>query len=538
MSFNTGLLDQTKLQEWRRRVKLEKFTMRLDTKDYETDLVKRNVVITTGGLDRPGMMATAKNTFQIDVPYMLKYRRAIKQNLVKSIKTMVEKKQITTVFFKDEASYLEIAELCLVEYADGSKIYNSEYNVQDQRGRAIKAVLKRIGNYISSKDFRALLKVPRSAGAIAVHKENDNALNDIYYFIAELTGNKCIGLTEADKIRAGKLAYTNRVLPRLDLKSTEGRDELHELIWLERIYDKLDRLNKIGVVLWDIPLEIDHSMSLAQIVGALTNDKRVLESTCVIGDKLSDPWFINGVKRITAKTVGTPVFYGSSKSAVALVKGKKLLRTQNLPETATEKEIEEAKRLDKLELALLKKEFATGRFSILKQFKDLLIQNYGIHTPVVHIDLGITNFEIHTNKWKPAGTTLVCTEVFDGKKWVRVFTHKVNYIPDYDKMKTFWATCLVHHLDSDLMEHNLVHNSQYWALDIHDAILCLPGQARIFRESASRRLKYYNTNRKLILNSYMISIGAITDKAYNQLLKLLASVVEAEDLEFSRNCMK
>lgn len=46
--------------------------------------------------------------------------------------------------------------------------------------------------------------------------------------------------------------------------------------------------------------------ALAQVVGALTNDQRILESTCVIGDKLSDPWYIDGVRRVTAKAVGTP----------------------------------------------------------------------------------------------------------------------------------------------------------------------------------------------------------------------------------------
>lgn len=260
MQFNTALLNQAELQEWRRESKLSKFTMRLDTKEYPTDLVKRNGKVMPGGLDRPAMMDSAKRTFEIDTVMLAKYKRPIKQNLVKSIKKMIEKKQISDVFFKDEASYLEVAELCIQEYLTPGVVYNSEYNVQDQRGRAIKAVLKRVGNYISSKDFRALLKVPRTAGAIAIGKHNTEALADVYYFIAELTGHKCIGGTEAEKIKAGKLAYEARELPRLDLKTAKGRDELHELIWLERIYNRLDKLNKLGVVVWDIPLEIDHSM--------------------------------------------------------------------------------------------------------------------------------------------------------------------------------------------------------------------------------------------------------------------------------------
>ena len=220
------------------------------------------------------------------------------------------------------------------------------------------------------------------------------------------------------------------------------------------------------------------------------------------------------------------------------MKSKNLLRVQNLPENATTTEVEQAKKLDKFELALVKKEFSAGRFSVLKQFKDLLIQNYDMHTPVVYISTGITEFEVHTNKWKQAGTKVQLTKSFDGKKWVQSFTHSPILVPDYGAMRTFWATCLVHHLDSDLMEYNLSQNPEFWALDIHDAILCLPGQARQFRETASRRLKYYNDNRKVILDNYMKSIGAISNRAYTQLLKLQASVVQAEEQEFSRNCMK
>ena len=86
------------------------------------------------------------------------------------------------------------------------------------------------------------------------------------------------------------------------------------------------------------------------------------------------------------------------------MKSKNLLRVQNLPDNATTTEVEQAKKLDKFELALVKKEFSAGRFSVLKQFKDLLIQNYDMHTPIVYISTGITEFEVHTNKWKQAGT--------------------------------------------------------------------------------------------------------------------------------------
>lgn len=307
--FNIGVVaTNEEITAYRKQAKLDRCLLRLDTKVYPNNLVKRNGKIHNDGLARPAMMRTSKNQFQIDTVTLDKYRRPIKVNLVKSIKKMVEKKQIKKTFFKDEASYLEIADLCLDHYINNpQEKYNSEANIQDQRGRAIKKVLKRVGNYISSKDFRALLKVPISEGAYMLKQDDKESLDSIFYFIAELTGHKCLGLTESIKMMAGKRAYLARELPRLDLKSKEGLDELHVLIWLERCYEKLDKLYSRGYTLWDIPVEIDSSMSLGQIVGALTNDKRILESTCLLGNILSDPWNIKGVKRLTAKSIGTPV---------------------------------------------------------------------------------------------------------------------------------------------------------------------------------------------------------------------------------------
>lgn len=513
-----NIASKEEIDAYRKRVKLDRFVMRLDTRKYEPNLVKRNGKICRDGLDRSAMLKTSKNEFSIDTDLLDKYRRPIKKNLVKSIKKMTEKKQISKKFFRDEANYLEVVNICLDYYiANPQAKYNSEINIQDQRGRAIKGVLKRVGNYISSKDFRALLKVPEDKAYIL--KDDENSLNSIYYFIAELTNHKCIGLTEAIKIMAGKKAYKSRELPKLDLNSNEGLDELHVLIWLERIYSKLDELYMNGSVLWDIPVEIDHSMSLAQIVGALTNDERILKSTSLIGEIISDPWKIDGVKRLTAKTIGTPTFYGSSQSAIALIKAK------GLP-------------VDTKEISLVNKEFAKGRFSILKQFKDLMIKNYNIHKPIIDIDTGISKYTIHVNKWKKAGTKIVVTEAFDGKKFRHSFTHIPETVPDYKAMRTFWATNLVHHLDSDLMEYNLKQHSNAWALDIHDAILCLPKDAISFRTSAAKRLKFYNENRFKIIYNYMKSIGAVTPRAQLQYIRLLSNIVDAENVTFSRNCMK
>lgn len=538
--FNIGIFSVEEINAYRTKAKLDKFCMKLDTKTYPTNLVKRNGKIHMDGLNRPAMMKTAKNEFLLDTAMLTEYRRPIKLNLVKSIKKMIDKKQLDKTFFKDEASYLEIADMVIDHYiANPLARYNSECNVQDQRGRAIKKVLKRIGNYISNKDFRALLRAPKEY-AIMLKPDMTTELNDIYYFIAELTGNKCIGGTEADKIEAGRQAYLNRELPRLALNSEEDRKELHELLWLTRIYRALDKLAKRGYVVWDIYLEIDHSMSLAQIVGALTNDKRVLESTCVIGDKLSDPWDIN-VRRPAAKAYGTPTLYGSSRSVVALIRKKNLSFLQLLlaeNPNATLEQQDKARKLDKQEEVTIKKEFTAGRFSILKQFKDLLIQNYTVHEPEILINTGITQFKIHVNKFKQVSTRTVVTEAWNGKTFKHSFTHEPVMVPDYRGMATFWATCLVHHLDSDLMENVLSQFLDESIFDIHDAYLALPGVCLRLREAAAVKLKYYNTNRHIIVSNYMQSIGATSPKAMLQHMKLLASIVDADDQPFNRTCMK
>lgn len=67
-------------------------------------------------------------------------------------------------------------------------------------------------------------------------------VNAVMLFIAELTGSFVPGSgTEEDKILCGKKDYLVNHLPEVDLSSEEGRKELHEVIWLERLYAELDQ---------------------------------------------------------------------------------------------------------------------------------------------------------------------------------------------------------------------------------------------------------------------------------------------------------
>ena len=260
--FNSKLLDQDKLRDYRIQQRLQRYVLRLDTEDYSPTLVKANGDIRETGLVRKGFAKASKRPFSFDTKYLQKYLPYIRRNLVKSIEIAynkaVEKGKASKFdsFLADPANYVVIADYVLNEYLLGLE-YNLEQNISDSRGRAIYKALKRIGNPISSKDFRALLVVPKQQ-AVAISINNKQALDDIYYFVAELCGVKAD--TYNAKLEAGKQCYKARSLPNIDFGTLESLKDLHELIWLERIYDQLDKLYARGVCVWQIPLECDASM--------------------------------------------------------------------------------------------------------------------------------------------------------------------------------------------------------------------------------------------------------------------------------------
>lgn len=70
--------------------------------------------------------------------------------------------------------------------------------------------------------------------------------NAIFLFIAELTGSFTPGSGDKDcKIACGKQDYKLNNLHTLDLTDEEDRKELHENMWLERLYTELDEYFEI-----------------------------------------------------------------------------------------------------------------------------------------------------------------------------------------------------------------------------------------------------------------------------------------------------
>lgn len=303
--LNQEMIDKHLTQEqqitYKTKVRVKKYAMR-NVENLTADLVKTPTGYRKTGLIREGFTKCSNVTFRLDTMPLVKYYDAVLANLTKSMDKIIEKYPSIKL---DETSYSVISKELLDYYIfHHNNTYNLEGNVSDSRGRAIYNALSRIGNPIACKDFRACLV---STQPVVVSKDSSKELKDIYLAVAELAGEKhCKSWNQ--KALAGMNAYYRRQLHDLDLSEAEDRKDLYENIWLERIYNALDIIEKDGSILWDIPLEVDATMSLAQVVGTLTNDYRLLNRTNVVNpDELLDAWFVEGVPRLHTKTVGTPV---------------------------------------------------------------------------------------------------------------------------------------------------------------------------------------------------------------------------------------
>lgn len=499
--------------DFRIDTKIHKYGMKLDLNDHDNDLVKTPSGIKRTGLVRPGFAYSAKQSFRLDVDMLVEYREAIIVNATKSIeKTMLDYSDIAL----DEANYREMCEVVIDNYiANPSNMYNLEYNVSDQRGRAIYNGIKRVFNPVSSKDCRSLLVASKP---VVISRSDVEALSDIYLWIAELLG--CKRTTIKAKKLAGMMSYYKRDIPVIDLDTDEGRKELHEVIWLTRMYAKLDTLFSVGTVVWDIPLEMDAGMCLAQVIGATLNSEELLVKTNAVGTKIEDPWHIEGVRRVAGKTVGTPTFYGSSQSAISLLKSKHITP-------------------DKDELLAISKEFSNGTFSIIKDFKNMLIKNMDVQTPTYEVQGWNETYTVEVNKSKAVGAQLNAHVVWDTvtRRDKVFFLHTPITIPDYARFKLFGPTGYVHNVESKVVDNTMAELAllEEWAISIHDAILCLPGSKA--RSNYISNLEALNAVGIDTLVEYMKSIGAITPKANIALAKILDKVTP-NTKKFSENALK
>jgi hypothetical protein len=363
----------------------------------------------------------------------------------------------------------------------------------------------------------------------------------VFLFIAELTGSFKPGSgTMDDKIKCGKKDYMSNNLPELDLNDEEDRKDLHEVVWLERLYNELDGYFEVegdsmsrGLVLglegyreesykWTVPIELDASASQLQIMGVLLGDNRLMEMTNIIGETLQDPWKLEGMERNMLKKAACPMLYGSSQSCHEL--------WQNNNIKYTPKDIE-----------LYGKEMADGAFGVANLLKEFIINSCN---PKTEMEVKVWNdtFTISCNRFRNVGDRTKAYKIWDSidKQYNMVLHTDTHKVPDLEQFRRYFVTLLVHCIDGQIMDSIIekVMEKYGWGIPIHDAALVSPAAAADVRKWYTEELRALYTNRKEVLVNYFKSIG-ITGAAKDQWDTLISKVVPAdENVEFNVMALK
>ena len=369
-------------------------------------------------------------------------------------------------------------------------------------------------------------------------------VNAVMLFIAELTGSFKAGSgTVEDKIKCGQHNYIANYLPNLDLEEEEDRKELHEVIWLERLYKELDRyfelpqgktnegnskMRSTCIAIdwykdtsfdWTVPIEVDATSSMCQIIGVLLNDKRLMSMTNVIGETLEDAWKVAGMNRNMLKKAATPQLYGSSQSCHTLWQDAGISYTKD-------------------DIELYTKEMADGPFGLANLFKEFVINNCN-PKPEMEIKLWQDTFTISCNRFRNVGEKTKAYKIWDSieEKYQVVLHTDTKKVPDLKQFKRFFVTCMVHGIDSQIMNTvtEKVIDKYSWGIPIHDAIVISPAAAADTRKWYAEELEKIYENRNQILTDYFKSIG-INNAAKSQWDTLKSKVVPFEG-EFKASYM-
>lgn len=302
-------------------------------------------------------------------------------------------------------------------------------------------------------------------------------------------------------------------------RAEKDRSEVHENIWLQRIYEEMDYVHGVSTPLerklavdvetisdnyqWSVPIELDASASMLQYEGALLGDKRLLAMTnCTTEDGITDPWgTIEGVPRFAVKKRFTPSLYGSSQSTEELLKKAKY----------SDNDI-------KLYKPLIEQEQHHGAFGLANKFKDFIINNAN---PKANMTVNIwgEKFNVECNRYKNIGEYFKFYKVFDTKanKCKPFKNTHVKRVPDLKQFRRYFVTLLIHNLDSQVANYvsGKLHDKYGWVIPIHDAFIVPPQAALDCRTWYAEKLTEIYNNRETILANYFKSIG-ISAKATKQ----------------------
>lgn len=334
----------------------------------------------------------------------------------------------------------------------------------------------------------------------------------VFLFIAELTGSFKAGSGTTElKIACGRNDYIQNNLHELDLNEEEDRKELHENMWLERLYAELDdyfRLPRPDTLVrhlsttndhnyreesyrWTVPIELDASASMLQYEGLLTGDKRLLEMTNVIGEILEDPWKLEGMSRQMLKKAATPMLYGSSQQC------HQLWQNNGIKYTADD-------------IELYTKEMADGPFGVANLLKEFIINNA---KPKANMRVKIWNeeFDVACNRYRNVGEKTKAYKIWDSidEKYNTILHTDTKKVPDLKQFKRYFMTLLVHNLDSQVANTVIgkVMEKYGWGIPIHDAFIVSPAAAADVRKWYAEELEKIYADREQIRNDFFKSIG-------------------------------
>ena len=532
-------------------------TDKLSIQDSST---KQNGKITDTGLVRRGFKLAGNTKFQYDTDYMLKYFEAISRNTTKSMEKIAKIiSELGSELRKDGASYDTISvEILNYHIYNSQEMFTTGNNTNDSRGRAIKDALSKVFNPISNKDARSLLVIPEQFRQVAT----DEGVRAIHLFIAELLGFK--SGTKFQKSCRGKRAYNARELhdlelesnPKIiseiksgrisentldrlnkfvpkdklikdiskltdddilvlltaeDLRAEEDRKDLHENIWLSRLYDELDSyyeaIENGATHKWTTPIELDASASMLQYEGILLGHRPFMEMTNLIGDMLSDPWAFDGIPRTQFKKAMTPKLYGSSQTCTTLWKNAKIDYTHE-------------------QVALFNEATKTGTLAVAEQLKEFIIS---CCNPKETMTVKIWNeiFTIKCNRFKNIGDITTTFDIYDSEsKLIKTIHHTHTHKEaDLEQFRRYFITLLIHNLDSQVADYvcERVYEEFQWIIDIHDAFIVCPEGAKLTRQVYAQKLNAIYVNRNKILSDYFesIGVGAESQAKWEEVMKVV-----------------
>ena len=139
----------------RTQEKIDKYTPKFNV-DETADRVKLQGEIKRTGIVREGFAKASTTQFYYDVETMSKYREGIVEDVTKGMAKM----RLRWPHYFDEVAYDVVSEQIVDQLRQEPELFTMEGNISDSRGRSIKTALKRVGNPIGFKTFRALLTIP------------------------------------------------------------------------------------------------------------------------------------------------------------------------------------------------------------------------------------------------------------------------------------------------------------------------------------------------------------------------------------------